>query len=186
LISEIYEQEAEFYFAYGYGRLYRISQSLSEAMAFAYESGGVVVDSDANIIWNRYKETKKELSLPEGVYPLSGDSLADATNAVLLFAGKEADAKELYDDGYSILDCFELKFGEALNLTGSPIDYALYFVGNGHPLIAKTGENQYEMVYAYDSYYVYTCDFVEGKEKFYSKSIFDEQIAQYGSVLITY
>lgn len=186
LISEIYEQEAEFYFAYGYGRLYRISQSLSEAMAFAYESGGVVVDSDANIIWNRYKETKKELSLPEGVYPLSGDSLADATNAVLLFAGKEADAKELYDGGYSILDCFELKFGEALNLTGSPIDYALYFVGNGHPLIAKTGENQYEMVYAYDSYYVYTCDFVEGKEKFYRKSIFDEQIAQYGSVLITY
>ena len=186
LISEIYEQEFELYYAYGYGGLYKICSTMSEALQAAYESGGVVVNSDAITIWNRYKPTEKELSIPEDIYPLSGDSLVDATNAVLDYAGKENNAEEFYNDGYSILECFEAKFGNVMDLTGSPIDYALYFVGNGHPLIAKTGENQYEMVYAYDSYYVYTCDFVEGKEKFYSKSIFDELISQYGSVLITY
>jgi hypothetical protein len=140
-------------------------------LSAAYESGGVVVDSDANTIWNRYKPTEKELTLPDNIYVMSENSLIDATNAVLLYAGKEANAEELYNDGYSILECFEMEFGNALDLTGSPIDYALYFVGNGHPLIAKTGADQYEMVYAYDSYYVYTCDFVEGKEKFYSLSL---------------
>lgn len=186
LISEIYEQEPEYYYAYGYGKLYRICQTLSEAMAAAYESGGVVVDSDANTIWNRYKVTEYEIDLPEDVFPMSGNSLLDATNAVLKIAGKEANAEKFYNEGYSTLECLETKFGKSMDLSGSPIDYALYYVGKGHPLIAKTGDNQYEMVYAYDSYYVYTCDFINGKEKFYSKTIFDELITQYESVLITY
>lgn len=186
LISEIYEQKPEFYYAYGYGKLYKICTTLSEAMSAAYESGGVVVDSNANTIWNRYKITENEISLPEDVYPMTGNSLADATNAVFKIAGKEANAEELYNKGYSTLECFELKFGKAMDLTGSPIDYALYFVGKGHPLIAKTGENEYELVYSYDSYYVYTCDFIDGTEKFYSKSIFDELITQFDNVLITY
>lgn len=186
LITEIYEQEPEFYYAYGYGKLYKICQTFSEAMIAAYESGGVVVDSNANTIWNRYKATENEISLPEGIYPLTGNSLLDATNAMLKIAGKEANAEKFFNEGYSALECLEIKFGKSINLTGSPIDYALFFVGKGHPLIAKTGDNDYELVYAYDSYYVYTCDFINGRDKFYSKAIFDELITQYDSVLITY
>lgn len=186
LISEVYETKSDFYYAYGYGGLYRICGTLTEAMASAYESGGVVVDSHGNIIWDRYKNKSHEITLPDGIYPLTGDSLVDATNALYTIAGTQADAEKYYNLGKTIPESIEEKLGSVTNLTGSPIDYALYYVDKGKPLIAKVGADSYELVYSYDSYYVYTCDFINGKEKFYSKSIFDDVITEFGSVLITY
>ena len=49
------------YYVYGYGCLYEVTDSLSQAMSAAAESGGVVVNHDAQTIWSRYKSKEKTI-----------------------------------------------------------------------------------------------------------------------------
>lgn len=75
--------------------------------------------------------------------------------------------------------------GNAVNLTGSSIDNALYFVDKGYPLIAKTGPGIYQLVYGYSASNVSAVDFTTGTTQSYTKAEFDNMIGLYGSVLIT-
>lgn len=186
LISEIYDQTEEYYFAYGFGELYKICYTLADAMAAAYESGGVVVDSNALTVWNRYKDQSRKISLPGNIFESDESSLIASTNALFTIAGVNTDSANLYENGYSTLECLKSEFGAAVDLTGSEIDLALYFVGKGNPIIAKTGENKYELVFGYDTNNVYTCDFEEKAVKTYTKSEFNAVISQYDNILITY
>ena len=80
----------------------------------------------------------------------------------------------------------ELYSNTDMDLSGNAIDAAVYYVAKGNPIIAKTGNGVYELVYRYDSKNVYTYDLTSHKEKTYSKVKFDQLIAGYGSVLIIY
>ena len=76
--------------------------------------------------------------------------------------------------------------GTDKDLSGNTIDAAMYYVAKGNPIIAKTGNGVYELVYRYDSKNVYTYELSSHQEKAYTKEKFDQLIAGYGSVLIIY
>lgn len=59
-------------------------------------------------------------------------------------------------------------------------------MGLGHPIIAQTGDNKYELIYGYNTKSVQSFDFTEGVHKNYSKTDFDKIISNYGNILITY
>ena len=179
------EKKNSYYYAYGFGSLYRICDNLADALSAAAESGGVVVDDNGRTIWNRYKNKEKTLTLPEGIVAQSDNTKAAATDAVLIMGGMSADSAASYENGMSTAAILKKKFGNVLDLRGSSIDTALYYVDKGYPLIAQTGVNEYQLVYGYTSDSVLTVDFTSGDVKTYSKSDFDGIIATYGSYIMT-
>ena len=189
MMSELYNEIEDMYLAYGFGELYHISRDFTETLLAASESGGVVVDSNTRLLWNRYKPKSYEISLPEDIFAQNNETKASkeaVADALFSIAGKRINSASLYAKGYTVPECIEYVMGDVVDLSGSDIDLALYFVGEGHPIVAKTGVDKYELVYAYNSTGVYTCDFEQNTNKFYSKSDFNKLISQYDSILISY
>ncbi len=184
-ISSAEQTDKEIYYVYGYGCLYKVCGRLSEAMEAASESGGVVIDSDARTIWTRYKSSEKTLSIPENAVAAADDTQAAATDLLLRMSGSNKSSQSLYQSGFTTIECMEELLGNAVNLTGSSIDNALYFVDKGYPLIAKTGPGIYQLVYGYSASNVSAVDFTTGTTQSYTKAEFDNMIGLYGSVLIT-
>lgn len=178
-------KDAEKYYAYGFGCLYAVSDSLAQAVTAASECGGVVVDSSSRIIWTRYKAQNGEVSIPDSVLTAADNTQTAATDALLNIIGINKTSGQLYDKGLSTMDCLESAGAQVINLTGSGIEQALYFVDKGFPLIAKTDAHTYELVYGYSTGNVSTIDFTTATSKSYTKSEFDNIISLYGSVLIT-
>lgn len=179
------QNEDEMYYVYGYGCLYKVCSKLSEAMTAASESGGVVVNSDSQTIWTRYKSKEKTLNIPQSLFEVSENTQIAATDLLLKMAGVDKSSETLYKSGYTTIECIEELLGSAINLTGSSIDDALFYVDKGLPLIAKTDAGIYQIVYGYSAANVTTIDFTTGTTNSYTKSEFDKMIGLYGSVLIT-
>ena len=179
------EENGNNYYAYGYGCLYKVTSSLAEAVLSASESGGVVVDDEARIIWSRYKSSEHTLNVSQSLITKASNTQVAATNFILKYSGIGGGSKDLYSQGYTTTQVLDELVGEVYNLTGSTIDLAAYFIDQGYPIIAKTGANQYEIVYGYSASNVATIDFSAGTTKNYTISNFNSTIATYGSVLIT-
>lgn len=173
------------YYAYGFGSLCMVSDSLAQAVTEASQRGGVVVDGSSRVIWNRYKPQESSVGIAEGSLVPSENTQAAATDALLAVLGINKSSESLYARGLSTMDCLREAGVSVINLTGSGIEEALFFVGKGLPLIAKTDAGKYELVYGYSGNNVSTVDFTSGTSKSYTKSEFDDIISVYGSVLIT-
>ncbi len=186
LISEVYKQGNEFYYSYGFGGLYEINQNVSAAVTAAQNSGGVVVDYNAHTIWNRYKPTSHKIEIAQELLTVSEQPLVAATEVIMNITGSKLSAAKLYENGYSAIDCINAAAGHVYDLTGCSAELALYYVGKGHPVIAQTGDNDYELIYGYNSKSIQTYNFVEGIHKNYSKTEFESVISIYGNILITY
>ncbi len=161
--------ETKLYYVYGYGGLYSFNTSLGNAIAAANDIGGVVVDAKGVTIWTRYKDKSHTIKLSEELFTASDDTRAAATAALLTYAGIEEDASA--DEHY-------------INLTGCRIDQALYYVNKNSPLMVKTGEGIYELVYAYSDKDVTVIDFTTGAAKIYSKTELDSLAAAYGNIIM--
>ena len=159
MISDIYKQDTKYYYAYAFGELEGLCDSLSEAIVIANAGAGVVINSNGERLWDRYKATSYKLTL--------ADEWKGITNEIA---------------GAYIVE----NKGTDKDLSGNTIDAAVYYVAKGNPIMAKTGNGVYELVYRYDSKNVYTYDLTSQKEKTYTKDKFDQLIAGYGSVLIIY
>lgn len=159
MISDIYKQDTDYYYAYAFGKLAGLCDSLAEAIVIANDGAGVVVNSNSERIWDRYKATSYKLSLTEEWKAITNEI---ASAYILEHKGTDKD------------------------LSGNTIDAAVYYVAKGNPIIAKTGNGIYELVYRYDSKNIYTYDLTSHKENTYTKAKFDQLITGYGSVLIIY
>lgn len=174
------------YYAYGFGSLYTVSDSLAAAVSAASPRGGVVVDGSSRVIWERYKPQSNTISsIADSTLTAAENTQAEATDTLLAVLGINKSSAELYDRGLSTMACLEEAGADVINLTGGSIEDALYFVGKGLPVIAKTDARRYELVYGYSGNNVSTVDFATGTSKSYTKTEFDSIISVYGSVLIT-
>ncbi len=173
------------YYAYGFGSLHTVSDSLAEAISAASPRGGVVVDGSSRVVWERYKPQEKTISIADSTVVTAENTQAAATDALFAVLGINKSSKEIYDRGLSTMACLEEAGVNVINLTGGGIEEALYFVGKGLPIIAKTDAHKYELVYGYSSSNVSTIDFSTGTSKSYTKTEFNNVISVYGSVLIT-
>ncbi len=77
---------SDYYYAYGYGMLRLADSSLGDVITAAAESGGCVVDSAGDEIWNRYKVTKGEITLPEVVTVPDAEDVLDITGVLVDYA----------------------------------------------------------------------------------------------------
>ena len=120
------------FYAYGNGRLIGTSQDFAEAVKMAYEDMGVVTDQDQRVLWNRVNRSNSA-------------SVRDAGNTAYRLTSRlrELEESREFDDGIIILD------GRSLAL-----NQILYFVDQGCPVAAFTGEGQYLLITGFDQFNV--------------------------------
>lgn len=124
-------QEMEFY-AYGAGRLLGTSLDFTEALQMAYDRMGIVVGPDQEILWSRInREPSRSIKDPVTAFePLRRhmEGFSSSRN---------------YNDGVTLLDA-----------RGCSMMQVLYFVDQGIPVLAYTGEGEYLLICGYDQYNV--------------------------------
>ena len=70
------------------------------------------------------------------------------------------------------------------DLKGCTTEQVEFFISEGHPVIAKTGNDTYVLVYGYNSRQVNVVDFIQGNKTTYTISEFDKLISNNGNIII--
>lgn len=144
-------------FVFAHGIFYGIYDDAAEAISLANDMAGVVVNRSGKRIWDRYKSKEKTIKIAD----------EDVQN---------------YDSPVTYMAD---KFEGAFSLNGCDIELALYYVDMDCPIIAKIGDNHYEMIYAYNANNLMTIDFESKTKKTYGKNDFAKKISVYGTELFT-
>ena len=138
------------YYVYSYGAFNLSTSNINTAITTAYSSYGCVLDNNSNLVYKRYKSTSASLSNVS--IASSGDTLTSAIQTLANYAGAGVDISGLMADGMTAIEA--LDSSEDLNvvaITGVTVDKLLSYVGDGVPIVAKTGDDEYCVITAYDS-----------------------------------
>lgn len=127
-----YQLDGMAFYAYGGGRLLGVSLDFTEALKMAYDRMGIVVGPDQDILWSRInREPVRNIKEPVTAF----EPLNRHMEGFL--------ASRKYSDGVTVLDA-----------RGCSLAQVLYFVDQGIPVLAYTGEGEYLLVCGYDQYNV--------------------------------
>ncbi|MDO4268804.1 MAG: hypothetical protein Q4C73_10055 [Eubacteriales bacterium] len=127
-----YEVQGMEFYAWGGGRLLTVTMNFTEALQAAYDSMGFVTDSFHRILWDRVNRGGlRALQRPEALF-------APVQRHLEEFAGSR-----MYGDGYAVLDA-----------RGCSMQQMLYFIDQGIPVMAYTGQGEYLLLCGYDQYNV--------------------------------
>lgn len=128
--------DMEFY-AYGSGHLLKVTTDFTEALQLAYDKMGFVTDQDRNVLWDRVKRGNiRNLRDPQTAFaPL-----------------------ERHLDGFTASTVYENDRLVVLDARGSTLAQMLYFIDQGIPVAAYTGEGQYLVLCGFDQYNVTVFD----------------------------
>ena len=124
--------DMEFY-AYGNGHLLKVTTDFSEALQLAYDQMGFVTDENRNILWNRVKRGNIR-------------NIRDVQSAFAPLAR--------HLDSFTESTVYETEKLAVLDARGSSLMQMLYFIDQGIPLAAYTGEGQYLILCGFDQYNV--------------------------------
>lgn len=122
--------------AYGGGRLLGVSDSFQAAVAMAYDKMGLVTDQNHRILWSRVNRPAT-VSIRD----------AAAASAQITRHLDEFGESRILGDGMVLLDA-----------RGCTMMQVLYFVGQGVPVLAYTGEGSYLVLSGFDQYNVTVYD----------------------------
>lgn len=140
--SDVLELKSNFqvqglwFYAYGGGRLQGITSDFSRAMAMAYDRMGIVVDQNQQILWSRVnRRDSRELREPLTAFAQLERHLDGFS------------ASRSFNDGITLLDA-----------RGCGMMQMLYFIDQGIPVLAYTGEGSYLLLCGYDTFNVTVYD----------------------------
>ena len=125
------------------------------AIASADENMGIVLDNTPKYIWKRGRKSYQNPI--EGIAVGSSDSEASgsarALSALLVHAGENVQVHTLLESGETPISILSktLKDYDILDLTGASLEQTLYYVSQGIPVYAYTGEDSAVLIVGYDS-----------------------------------
>lgn len=181
---------AEQYYVYVKGDVLLSTESVSEAIMMANKEMGVVIDHNQQCIWKRSKKTAQSAfkGMSVGEEDKNAGSIAKCVNAMLGYEDINMNVTVLMEQGKTPVDILQNALNDVrvLNLTGCNIDDVLYYISNGAPVFAMSGENNAVLLIGYDAKNVSIYDPVYNQS--YRKSIEDasELFVNAGNLFITY
>lgn len=180
----------EQFFVYSNGRVCLLTDDLKDAIDTAYSKSGVVIDQNQNYIWSRAKATY--------VNPLSGLSAYDTdkksnsvtvcVSAMLMRENQGIAVSDLIANGTPVFEVLHstLKEYVVLDVSGCDLEHVLYYVNEGNPVFALTGDDKAVLITGYTSKKVYY--FNPGTQSTDSMSVSDAEktFKKAGNIFITY
>ncbi len=131
------------YYAYGGGHYLGSSRSFTDAMELAYDKMGVVTDQNQEILWNRVNRP-----------PVRTIKDPLKKGAAFLHNLEGFTGSRTLREGVLLLDARDCMLSQVL-----------YFVGQGCPVAAFTGQGGYILISGYDQYNVTLYDPVSGESQ---------------------
>lgn len=144
------ESENERYFAYSYGRLQGIFETVTDAIACIENDMGVVVDENQNMVWNRgNRSSAAQVTMPI-TEPDDNAQMADYLNLFLKKLGTSADCSALLRNGENVFDILQkVCERELVNLEGCTLSQVLYYLSEGQPVLGIDNNNQGVIITGY-------------------------------------
>ena len=143
------------YFAYAAGHLVSISYTPAEAIASVYDRFGVVLNAARQVVWSRM-DLSSERTLRLGNAEPAGsaeDSLRACLTYWLRYENSGEDAGAGLAAGKSAMEILRDAFGDrVMDLTGCTVPQILYYLDQGHPVLALTEDTKAELIVGYDRY----------------------------------
>lgn len=136
-----YQVQSMQFYAYGGGHLLGVSSDFSEALQLAYEKMGMVKDRNHQVIWNRVNRG--------GIRNIREPLMAAAPLQKHL---EGFTASRFFGDGVTMVDA-----------RGCSMMQLLYFIDQGIPVMAYTGDGSYLLLCGFDQYNVTVHDPATGE-----------------------
>ncbi|WP_077612542.1 hypothetical protein [Clostridium sp. Marseille-P2415] len=131
------------FYAYGGGHYLGSSRNFTDALELAYDKMGVVTDQNQEVIWNRVNRPPAR-------------NMKDPMKTGAAFLRNLDGFTESGSHGEGIL---------MLDARGCILNQVLYFVGQGCPVAAYTGQGGYVLISGYDQYNVTLYNPVSGESQ---------------------
>ena len=118
---------------------------------------------------------------------MGGSSLENAVTTVCNYLGADYNAAAYMEQGYTAVQTMNMISGvHGISLTGITYEKALSYVGEGSLVIAKTGEDEYIIITAYNSSEIAYIESSSGSVKTMSMNDAGKMFSQGGNIYVTY
>ena len=147
------ETEREQYYMYYYGRVHGIYENAGEAVRFADELVGMVMNEEGKLVWERgVKSNSASLSELTPIYVAEGrNSIQAALEMVLSYKSVQViiEEEELTKDLILVLNQYVK--AKAISLTGASLEQVLYYTYCNQPVFAMKNTEEAVVIVAYDA-----------------------------------
>ena len=154
-ISVSTTQQEETYFVYVGNRVTMTTQDLNKAITAADADMGIVIDNRQRYIWKRGKSAYVNAfrDVEVGDSDRSANTSAGCISAMLERKNVSAEVHALLERGETPIAIIQsaLKEDLVLDLTGCTLSEVLYYVSQGAPVYARTGDNEALLIIGYDA-----------------------------------
>lgn len=180
----------ERYLVYTRGEMSRIFANAATAVAYAYENVGTVLDYYGNEIYMRGETVERNqiMAIQEAKITEEKDSMAVCLDTVLQLEGISRNTEFMLQQGQNAQEILEntLKDYDILNLTGCPMDVALYYMNQDIPVLARQGEDSYVLIIGFNQQNVVLFDPKIGKIFKHGMNDSREMFENNGNCFVTY
>jgi hypothetical protein len=143
------------YFVYDNGNISESYNAISQAIEKADENGGGVVNSKQKTVWEKSAIAEYATigdDIPLVTVDASEDSAYACVATVLALEGEQVSVEELKAQGGEIDELLNQYLDkEAVNLTGCTLDEVMYYIGQGHAVIARDENGAYVLLTSYNA-----------------------------------
>ncbi len=178
------------YYVYVGSNVDLATDDLISAIQLADENMGIVLDNTPKYVWKRGKKAYQN-SIP-GIAVGSSDSEAAGTaralSAMLVQAGENVQVHALLEAGETPISILSrtLKNYDILDLTGATLNQVLYYVSQGTPVYAFTGEDTAVLIVGYDASNITYFDPMTSKVSKMGLNDAAEYFDSFGNVYVSY
>lgn len=178
------------YIVYTKGVVSGIYANEAAAVAYAYENVGTVVDYYGNEIYKRAETVERNqiMAIQEAKITEEKDSMAVCLDTILQFEGISRNTEFLLQQGQNAQEILEnnLKDYDILNLTGCPMDVALYYMNQDIPVLARQGDDSYVLIIGFNQQNVVLFDPEIGKIFKHGMNDSRQMFEENGNCFVTY
>lgn len=155
-------QKLLYYYPYLSGRIAGAYENASDAIAYARDGIGTVLNSRQQIVWERgIRATNKVISEFENMNRQvdSEDTMESCLKLLLSYQKVSVSKEQLSIKNQSAYDVLK-KYSKytPIRLTGITLDDALYYVSKGRPVIAMKDTKNAVIIYGYDTFNIFVLD----------------------------
>lgn len=152
----------ERFYVYVKGNVLLATDSISDAMKLANEKLGVVVDSNQQYVWRRAR--KNYVNAFSGIKfnesDVNSSTVVKSISAMLEYNGLGKSVTELMNSGASAKEILENNLDNCvvLDLKGIAAEEIIFYVSEGSPVFAMTGNDSAVLVVGYSANNIYYYD----------------------------
>lgn len=183
------DRSENFYYVYAENGVTLATSDLSEAITNANTNMGVVIGSGQQYFWKRAKKTEvSPMQITIGEADSNGNSVQKSVSGLLESDGVNVSVQDLMASGDTTIQILTTALSDAtvLNLNHCTVDSILYYISQGAPVIAMTGNDSAVLIVGYDRNNVFIYNPSNGQTTTQSITDAEAAFSQNGDVFLTY